>query len=235
MGGDPDVRRGTQPGPLVGDLLSALAASGVDHRILVVDDHSPDGTGEIADELALIHPAVQVLHRPRKDGLSHAYLDGFERAMEGGADLVVTMDADFSHDPHDVLRLLEAADRADIVIGSRYVTGGRVAGGRVARRIISRAGCAYARTVLGLPVRDLTAGFRCIRRPVIEGLCSDGTPPSGYSFQIEWTFRAVRRGLRVVEVPITFRERRAGASKMKARMVLDALWRVPALLRGPVS
>lgn len=198
-------------------------------RILVVDDSSPDGTGEIADRLAAASDAVEVLHRPRKEGLGPAYVAGFRRALAEGAGLVLEMDSDFSHNPAYLPRLLEAAERADLVLGSRYVPGGGVGSWSALRRAISRSGCAYARLVLGVDVRDLTGGFKCFRREVLEAIDLDSIRSRGYAFQVEITYRATQRGFRVAEVPIVFRERRAGTSKMDRSTVLEATWRVPAL------
>ncbi len=219
--------------PMVGAVLPRLAEAETSPTVLVVDDASPDGTGRIADQLASELAEVQVLHRPRKDGLGRAYLAGFSAALEGGADLVLQMDCDFSHDPADLPRLVAAADAADLVLGSRYVPGGGVENWALRRRIQSRGGCAYARLILGVPVRDLTGGFKCWRRSTLEALDFDGVDAHGYGFQIEMTFRAVQAGLSVAEVPIVFRERREGQSKMTARITLEAVWKVPALrLRG---
>jgi dolichol-phosphate mannosyltransferase len=198
-------------------------------RILVVDDSSPDGTGEIADRLAAEHEDVEVLHRPVKEGLGPAYVAGFRRALDGGAGLVAQMDADFSHDPADLPRLLAAADDADLVIGSRYVEGGGVAHWGAGRRAISRWGSAYARTMLGIEVRDLTGGFKVFRREVLEAIGIETLASLGYAFQVETTFRAIRAGFRVAEVPIIFRDRRVGESKMTGPIVLEAAWRVPAM------
>ena len=219
--------------PLVRAVLPELAGAAADHRVLVVDDASPDGTGAIADRLAAELAAVEVLHRPHKSGLGQAYLAGFERALEEGADLVLEMDADFSHDPADVPRLIAAAADADLVLGSRYVPEGGVAGWGPVRRLLSRGGCWYARRVLGVGVRDLTGGFKCFRRAVLERLDLRHVHANGYGFQVELTYRAIRAGFRVCEVPIVFRERRAGISKMTPRIALEAVWKVPALrLRG---
>ncbi len=201
------------------------ASSGV----LIVDDSSPDGTGEIADRLAARHERVGVLHRPRKEGLGPAYIAGFRRALADGAELIVEMDSDFSHDPAYLPRLLEAAERADLVIGSRYVPGGGVGEWGALRRAISRAGCAYARFVLGVGVRDLTGGFKCFRREVLEAIDLDSIRSRGYAFQVETTYRAIRSGFEVAEVPIVFRERRSGSSKMGGAIVTEAAWRVPAM------
>jgi dolichol-phosphate mannosyltransferase len=197
-------------------------------RVLIVDDNSPDGTGRIADRLAE-HGDVAVLHRPRKEGLGPAYLAGFREALAGGAALVLEMDSDFSHDPAYLPRLLEAAERADLVIGSRYVPGGGVGDWGPLRRAISRGGSAYARAALGVGVRDLTGGFKCFRREVLEAIDLTAVGSRGYAFQVELTYRAIRLGFRVVEVPIVFRERRSGTSKMSRSIVAEAAWRVPLL------
>ena len=198
-------------------------------RVLVVDDNSPDGTGEIADRLAAEHPDVEVLHRARKQGLGPAYIAGFGQALAGGAELIVEMDADFSHDPAYLPQLLRAAEDADLVIGSRYVPGGGVTEWGPLRRFISRGGSAYARTALGLDVRDLTGGFKVIRREVLETIDLDAIDSLGYAFQVEVTYRAIRAGFRVVEIPIVFRDRREGSSKMTKAIVAEAMWRVPAM------
>ena len=202
-------------------------------RILVVDDSSPDGTGEIAGRLAAEHEDVSVLRRPRKLGLGPAYLAGFRVALDGGAGLVVQMDSDFSHDPAELGKLLEATRDADLVIGSRYVPGGRVTDWGHGRLAVSRGGSRYARAVLGLDIQDMTSGFKCWRRDALEALELDTVRSQGYAFQVEMTYRACRAGFRVVEVPITFRDRRVGDSKMTGSIMLEAAWRVPALrLRG---
>jgi dolichol-phosphate mannosyltransferase len=201
-------------------------------RVLIVDDNSPDGTGEIADRLAARHENVAVLHRPRKEGLGPAYIAGFRRALEGGAGFVLEMDADFSHDPAYLPRLLEAAKRADVVLGSRYVAGGGVTDWGALRRAISRGGSTYARLILGVEVRDLTGGFKCFRREVLEAIDLDAITTRGYAFQVELTYRAVRCGFEVVEVPILFRERRVGKSKMDLSIVAEAVWRLPLLRFG---
>jgi len=200
-----------------------------DSRILVIDDNSPDGTGEIADRLAAERRDVEVLHRPRKEGLGPAYLAGFRRALGLGADLVLEMDCDFSHDPADVPRLLAAADGADLVLGSRYVPGGGTKNWGVLRRVVSRVGSLYAQVLLGLRVRDLTGGFKCYRRAVLETIDLDAIKSKGYAFQIETTYRAIRAGFRVAEVPIVFVDRQVGGSKMSNSIVLEAIWKVPAL------
>ena len=219
--------------PLVRAALAELVAAGVEHRVLVVDDSSPDGTGAIADRLAGELEAVEVLHRARKEGLGRAYLAGFELALAGRADYVLEMDADFSHDPADLPRLIEAARDTDLVLGSRYVEGGGVEDWGPLRRALSRGGSWYARRILGVPVRDMTGGFKCFRRAALEGLNLTGIHADGYGFQIELTYRAIKAGFSVKEVPIVFRDRRVGSSKMNARIALEAVWKVPALrLRG---
>ena len=200
--------------------------------ILVVDDNSPDGTGAIADELAQEIDGVQVLHRPGKQGLGRAYLAGFAHALASGADYVLEMDSDFSHDPHDIPRLIQTAEQgADLVLGSRYVAGGSVTDWGLLRKLVSRGGSWYARVVLGVKVRDLTGGFKCFRRSVLEALDLNAVHADGYGFQIELTYRTIKRGFRVVEIPIVFRDRRVGESKMNARIALEAVWKVPALRR----
>ena len=202
-------------------------------RLLIVDDHSPDGTGRIADRLAAEHDDISVLHRPGKGGLGPAYVQGFRAALGGGAELICQMDADFSHDPADLPRLLDAASEADVVLGSRYVSGGGVTNWGAMRRAISRAGSVYARTMLGVDVQDLTGGFKVFRRRVLEAIDLDSIASLGYAFQVETTFRAVRAGFEVVEVPITFRERRVGESKMTGGIILEAARKVPAMrIRG---
>jgi dolichol-phosphate mannosyltransferase len=201
------------------------------HRILIVDDNSPDGTGRIADELAEQMPQVEVLHRAAKTGLGHAYLAGFARALEGDAELVVEMDADFSHDPRYLDGLLDAARDADLVLGSRYVEGGGIEDWGIARRLISHGGCVYARAILGVQIRDLTGGFKCIRREVLEAIRLESVRADGYVFQVEVTYRALLAGFRVREVPIVFRDRSVGTSKMSARIALEAMWEVPLLRR----
>jgi dolichol-phosphate mannosyltransferase len=202
-------------------------------QVLIVDDGSPDGTGERADALAERHDNVSVLHRDRKEGLGPAYIAGFRRALADGAGLVLEMDSDFSHDPAYLPRLLDAASRADVVLGSRYVPGGGVGDWGPLRRAISRGGSAYARLVLGVGVHDLTGGFKCFRREVLEAIDLDAVRARGYAFQVEMTYRAICHGFKVVEVPIVFRDRRVGASKMDRSIVAEAVWRVPLLRFGP--
>jgi dolichol-phosphate mannosyltransferase len=208
-------------------MLGALADKGVE--VLVIDDNSPDGTGELADRLAAELDFVAVLHRERKEGLGPAYLAGFRQALANGADLVLEMDADFSHDPADVPRLIEAAREADVVLGSRYIDGGAIANWGPVRRFVSAGGSLYARVLLGIPVHDLTGGFKCIRRQVLETIDLDAIASRGYAFQIETTYRALRAGFRVVEVPIRFVDREQGGSKMTRGIFAEAVWKVPVL------
>ena len=206
--------------------LSHVAAA-VTHqgfRLLVVDDSSPDGTGELADRLAATDPRVTVLHRPKKEGLGPAYGAGFDRALDDGAQIVVEMDADFSHDPTDLPRLVQAVENgADLAIGSRYVPGGSTPDWPVIRRLVSRGGNLYARVMLGIPVRDSTAGFRAFRAEALRRLGYREAQASGYAFQVEMTMKAHQAGLRIVEVPISFRDRTRGASKMGTGIVAEAM------------
>ena len=211
-----------------GEVLAGAAPDGF--RVLVVDDGSPDGTGRIADALAAEHDWVRVLHRSEKNGIGPAYLAGFRHALDEGAGYVMEMDSDFSHDPADLARLLQAVnDGADLALGSRYVPGGGVRNWGLLRRVISEGGSTYARLVLGLHVRDLTGGFKCFRREVLEAIHFDGVRSQGYAFQVELTYRAVQAGFRVVEVPIVFRDRERGTSKMSWRIAAEAMWLVPQL------
>jgi dolichol-phosphate mannosyltransferase len=215
------------------EVLARAAPAGF--RVLVVDDGSPDGTGEIAERLAAEHDWAAVLHRTEKNGIGPAYLAGFRYALDRGAGYVLEMDSDFSHDPADLARLLDATDPrsadggADLALGSRYVQGGGVRDWSLLRRLISEGGSTYARWVLGVPVRDLTGGFKCFRREVLEAIHFDGVRSRGYAFQVELTYRAVRAGFRVVEVPIVFRDREHGQSKMSWRIAVEAMWLVPRL------
>jgi dolichol-phosphate mannosyltransferase len=211
---------------IVEAILAKMPASS---RVLIVDDNSPDGTGEIAERLAAGNEQIEVLRRPRKEGLGPAYVAGFRRALESGAGLVLEMDADFSHDPAYLPRLLEAAEHADLVIGSRYVPGGGVSDWSRLRQAISRGGSAYARLALGVEVRDLTGGFKCFRSEVLAAIDLEGVGSRGYAFQIELTYRAIELGFRVVEVPIVFRDRAAGSSKMGGKIVAEAAIRVPLM------
>ena len=208
-------------------MLRALGEQGV--RVLVIDDNSPDGTGRLADRLAQELEYVDVLHRPRKEGLGPAYIAGFRQALADGAERILEMDCDFSHDPKDVPRLIAATEDADLALGSRYVEGGEVADWGVVRRAVSATGSVYARVLLSLQVRDLTGGFKCYRADVLRTIDLDAIDSKGYAFQIETTYRALRARFRVVEVPIRFVDREVGGSKMSGAIVLEAIWKVPAL------
>jgi dolichol-phosphate mannosyltransferase len=212
----------------LGPMLDALEPLDVD--VLVIDDSSPDGTGELADRLAAEREWVSVLHRERKEGLGPAYVAGFREVLGRDVEYVLEMDCDFSHDPADVPRLIEAcAAGADLALGSRYVEGGGTADWSIARRVVSRGGSLYARTLLGVPLHDLTGGFKCFRRQVLETIELDAVRSKGYAFQIELTYRTLRAGFHVVEVPILFSDRTHGASKMSRGIFLEAVARVPAL------
>ncbi len=207
--------------PMAAAILASLPAA----TLLVVDDDSPDGTGRLADALAAGDPRIRVRHRALKQGLGRAYLDGFTLALAGGATTIVQMDADFSHDPGvlpDLIGPLEAGT-ADLVIGSRYTRGGGVVDWGIGRRVVSRGGSIFARVVLGLAQNDLTGGFKAWRAPTLAAVPFDGVHAGGYVFQIEMTFRADRSGARIREIPITFRDRRVGQSKMSRRIVVEAL------------
>lgn len=212
-----------------GAVLAQAAPEGF--HVLVVDDGSPDGTGRLADELAAEHAWAHVLHRTEKNGIGPAYLAGFAYALEHGAAYVMEMDSDFSHDPADLARLLAAVrdGGADLALGSRYVPNGGVEEWGLLRRFVSEGGSTYARIVLGLHVRDLTGGFKCFRRAVLEAIHFDSVRSQGYAFQVELTYRAVQAGFRVVEVPIVFRDRQHGTSKMSWRIAAEAMWLVPGL------
>jgi dolichol-phosphate mannosyltransferase len=204
-----------------------LEAAPVD--VWILDDNSPDGTGGLADELAAKNPRVHVAHRPGKEGLGKAYLDGFRRALKAGYTRILEMDADFSHPPRYIVDLLALADTHDVVLGSRWVRGGGTENWPLHRKLISRAGSLYARTVLGVGIRDLTGGFKCFNRRVLESIDLGSVQSTGYAFQIEMTYRALKRGFTVVETPIIFVEREQGASKMSRRIVFEAVARVPKL------
>ncbi len=206
-------------------------------RVVVIDDNSPDGTGALADRLARELAWVDIIHRPAKTGIGPAYLSGFRHALEMGSELVLEMDCDFSHDPDAVPLLIAACESgADLALGSRYIHGGRTVNWGFGRQCVSRGGSFYARAVLGVGVRDLTGGFKCFRRATLEAIDLDAIESRGYGFQIEGTYRVLRRGLRVVEVPITFTDRRVGESKMSGSIVVEAMLQVPRLryraLRG---
>jgi dolichol-phosphate mannosyltransferase len=207
-------------------MVAAVLASVPQVEVLIVDDNSPDGTGRIADELAAADPRVHVLHRAGKEGLGRAYLAAFAWALARDYGLVLEMDCDFSHDPKYLPIMLAAAEQADLVLGSRYVEGGGTVNWGAMRKVISRGGSLYARTILGLTVRDLTGGFKCFRREVLEGIDLPTVQCTGYAFQIELTWRAVRRGFSVKEIPIVFEDRRVGHSKMSRRILLEAVRKV---------
>ena len=207
--------------PIVDAILAAAPV-----EVLVVDDGSPDGTGQLADAIAAREPRVHVLHREKKEGLGRAYLAAFAWALARPYDLVLEMDADFSHHPRYLAPMLARAREADLVLGSRYVEGGGTVNWGLGRRILSKGGSLYARTILGVPYRDLTGGFKCFRREVLEGIDLPTVQCTGYAFQIELTYRAHRRGFRVAEVPIVFEDRRVGKSKMSRRIVLEAIRKV---------
>ena len=210
----------------IAQIAPQILAAAPEVDLLVVDDNSPDGTGELAEALARGEPRIKVLHRPRKEGLGRAYLAGFDRALGEGYGRIVEMDADFSHDPAALPQLLAASRRADLVLGSRYVQGGGTVNWGLGRRLLSRGGSFYARAILGVPIRDLTGGFKCFRSDALRALDLESVRSSGYAFQIELTYRAIRRGFRVVEVPIVFVDRRVGKSKMSRRIVAEALFMV---------
>lgn len=209
----------------IADITSAVLDHG--YRVLIVDDGSPDGTGAIADELSRTHVNVEVVHREAKEGLGRAYGAGFDRALSSGAEVVVEMDADFSHDPADLPRLVGTIEKgADLAIGSRYVPGGSTPDWPLVRRAISRGGNLYARLMLGTPIRDMTAGFRAFRASTLERLPYGLAQASGYGFQVELAWQAHARGMRVEEVPVVFRDRVRGTSKMGAAIVAEAMWLV---------
>jgi len=214
-------------------VVGGVRAATPDAQILVVDDNSRDGTAELADALAAEDAALHVLHRPGKAGIGRAYTAGFAYALDAGAGLVIEMDADLSHDPADLPRLIAPAlDGADLVLGSRYVAGGGIENWGLDRRVLSRWGCGYARRALGVEVRDLTGGFKCFRAGALRAVDFETATAHGYAFQVELTWRVLCVGCSVVEVPIRFRERRLGESKMSARIALEAAWKVPALRFG---
>jgi len=207
-------------------IVPAILAASPALDILVVDDNSPDGTGALADALARQDPRVRVLHRAKKEGLGRAYLAGFSEALGNGYGRILEMDADFSHDPARLPALLAGTESADLVLGSRYVEGGGTVHWGLGRRILSKGGSLYARTILGIPVRDLTGGFKCFRREVLEAIDLTSVRSTGYAFQIELTYRTLKRGFKVREIPIVFADRRVGESKMNRRIVAEALWMV---------
>jgi len=218
-------------GPFVAAAVQRLNEAATKHVLLIVDDNSPDGTGKAADLLAKTYDSVRVLHRQNKQGLGRAYLAGFDVALENDAEYIMEMDADFSHDPRDIPRLVQAASEGDIAIGSRYTTGGGVRDWGAGRRVLSRAGCWYARKWLRIEVKDLTGGFKCFSREALIAIEPNKVVSNGYGFQIEMTYRALRAGLQITEVPIWFTERRVGESKMSPRIAIEAVLRVPTLKR----
>jgi dolichol-phosphate mannosyltransferase len=213
-------------------MIEAILAAVPQLEVLVIDDNSPDGTGRLADEIAAREPRVKVLHRAGKEGLGRAYLAGFAWALARDYQLVLEMDCDFSHDPKYLPGMLAAAGEADLVLGSRYVEGGGTVNWGWLRKLISRGGSLYARTILGLSVRDLTGGFKCFRREVLEAIDLASVECTGYAFQIELTYRAARRGFRIRELPIVFADRRVGHSKMSRRIVLEAIRKVWSIRRS---
>ncbi|MFG2297936.1 polyprenol monophosphomannose synthase [Streptomyces sp. NPDC048603] len=210
----------------IGPIVSRVRAAVPDAHVLVADDNSPDGTGKLADELAAEDDHVHVLHRKGKEGLGAAYLAGFAWGLEHGYGVLVEMDADGSHQPEELPRLLTALKGADLVLGSRWVPGGRVVNWPRHREFLSRGGSTYSRLMLDVPIRDVTGGYRAFRRETLEGLGLDEVASAGYCFQVDLARRAVRKGFHVVEVPITFVEREFGDSKMSKDIVVEALWRV---------
>ncbi|MGI5836016.1 MAG: polyprenol monophosphomannose synthase [Chloroflexota bacterium] len=214
------------------ELVQRIEALQLGLHALIVDDNSPDGTGQLAEELALAYPWIRILHRPEKAGLGKAYVAGFKRALEMGYEAIGEMDADLSHDPAHLPSMLHALDGADLVLGSRYCPGGGVRNWGLLRKLISRGGSLYSQLILGVGVRDLTGGFKLFRRQVLESIDLDSVQSNGYSFQIEMTYRTIRRGYRVVEVPIIFVDRRVGKSKLSRQVVLEAFLMVPRLRLG---
>lgn len=207
-------------------IVGRVRAAVPDAEVLVADDNSPDGTGELADRIAAADDHVHVMHRPGKGGLGAAYLAGFAWALENGYDVIVEMDADGSHRPEDLPRMLAALESADLVLGSRWVPGGSVVNWPAHRKLLSKGGNTYSRLALGVPIRDITGGYRAFRRQTLEKLDLHDVASQGYCFQVDLAWRAEKAGLRVVEVPITFVEREYGTSKMSGAIVSEALWRV---------
>jgi len=225
----PTFNEAENVGQMLDAVLGVFDENGIDGRILVIDDASPDGTAEIVDERARDEPRVSVLRRAQKEGLGLAYRDGFRRVLDDGAEVVVQMDCDFSHDPAMIPSLLAALDDADFSLGSRYVRGGGVVGWPLVRQAISKGGCLYARLVLGISVHDLTGGFKAFRSGVLEYLLGRSIDARGYGFQIQMTYEAILAGYRVREVPIIFRDRVRGTSKMHFGVVSEAALMVPRL------
>ena len=214
------------------ELIGKTLSTSPDIDIVIVDDNSPDGTGEIAEKIAKENPRVKVLHRPGKMGLGSAYVEGFKWALEKGYDFIMEMDADFSHNPEDIPRFIEKIKEYDLVIGSRYTDGVSVVNWPISRLLLSYFANIYARTVTGVPIMDLTGGFKCFRREVLESINLDTIMSDGYAFQIEMNYRAYKKGFRITEIPIIFIERRAGSSKMSKKIVWEAFWLVWKLRFG---
>ena len=214
------------------ELIEKTLSTSPDIDILIVDDNSPDGTGEIAEKIAKENPRVKVLHRPGKMGLGSAYVEGFKWALKKGYDFIMEMDADFSHNPEDIPRFIEKIKEYDLVIGSRYTDGVSVVNWPISRLLLSYFANMYARTVTGVPIMDLTGGFKCFRREVLESINLDTIMSDGYAFQIEMNYRAYKKGFRITEIPIIFIERRAGSSKMSKKIVWEAFWLVWKLRFG---
>jgi dolichol-phosphate mannosyltransferase len=225
----PTFNEAENVGLMLDAVLAVFDENAIDGRILVIDDSSPDGTAGLADERARDEPRVGVLRRAQKEGLGRAYRDGFRHVLDGGAEVVLQMDCDFSHDPAAIPSLLAPLEEVDFVLGSRYVRGGGVDGWPLTRRAISKGGCLYARVVLGIPVHDLTGGFKAWRSDVLEYLLSRPIEARGYGFQVQMTYEALLAGYRVREVPIVFRDRVRGKSKMHFGVVTEAAWMVPRL------
>lgn len=209
----------------ISQIVERVLALGLGLHVLIIDDNSPDGTGRIADSLAAAHPEVSVIHRPAKMGLGTAYITGFRHGLERGYDVIITMDADFSHSPDVLPRFLEEMERYDLVIGSRNIRGGRVDNWPWYRKVVSRGGSLYARLVTGLPVSDATGGFNCYRSGLLRKICLESIRSEGYSFHIELKHRAWKMGARILEIPIVFADRTCGASKMSKRIFLEAFLR----------
>ncbi|MCC9306781.1 polyprenol monophosphomannose synthase [Kitasatospora sp. RB6PN24] len=207
-------------------IVSRVRAAVPEVHVLVADDNSPDGTGEVADKMAAVDGNVHVMHRKGKEGLGAAYLAGFRWGIDHGYDVLVEMDADGSHQPEELYRLLGGLRGADLVLGSRWVPGGRVVNWPKSRLLLSRGGSTYSRLMLGVPIRDVTGGYRAFRKETLLGLGMDQVASAGYCFQVDLAFRTVSNGFKVAEVPITFVEREHGASKMSKNIVFEALWRV---------
>ncbi len=232
----PTYNERSNVGNLIHMVRSVLLGAGMNGHVLIIDDNSPDGTAEVVNDIAASDEKVHLLHRDAKRGIGPAYIAGFKYALAQGASLIIQLDCDFSHNPADIPRLTSAATNADLVIGSRYTSGGQIEDWGLLRRAISRGGCLYAQAILGTSIRDLTGGFKCFRREVLESIPIDEVSGRGYGFQIEMTYRTLLQGFRVVEIPITFTDRTAGESKMSHDIVLEAATLVPRIRRrlGPI-